>query len=111
MARRLQKGKNRLLLGVAGGLAEYSNVDPVIIRAAFILLAFAGGTGIVLYLLLALLMPRPETVTSQPLDVVRENIKTAPREATEAGRRAVQLLRGTPEKKESEGQGSGRDGG
>src|SRR5947209_15046334 len=111
MARRLQKGKNRLLLGVAGGLAEYSNVDPVIIRAAFILLAFAGGTGIVLYLLLALLMPRPETVTSQPLDVVRENIKTAPREATEAGRRAVQLLRGTPEKKESEGPGSGRDGG
>ena len=56
MARRLQKGKNRLLLGVAGGLAEYSNIDPVIIRAAFILLAFAGGTGIVLYLLLALLI-------------------------------------------------------
>src|SRR3989442_15051854 len=111
MARRLQKGKNRLLLGVAGGLAEYSNVDPVIIRAAFILLAFAGGTGIVFYLLLALLMPRPETVTSQPLDVVRENIKTAPGEATETGRRAVQPPRGKPGKKGAEGQGSGRDGG
>src|SRR2546428_14133934 len=101
MARRLQKGKNRLLLGVAGGLAEYSNVDPVIIRAAFILLAFAGGTGIVFYLLLALLMPRPETVTPQPLDLVRENIKAAPREATETGRPAVQPLRGTPEIKQS----------
>src|SRR5256712_13778785 len=107
MARRLQKGKNRLLLGVAGGLAEYSNVDPVIIRAAFILLAFAGGTGIVLYLLLALLMPKPETATSHPLYVVRENIKTAPQEATEAGRRAGQLLRGAPEEKEAEGQSSG----
>src|SRR2546426_12330943 len=96
MARRLQKGKNRLLLGVAGGLAEYSNIDPVIIRAAFILLAFAGGTGIVLYLLLALLMPRPETVTSPPLDGGRENIKAAPRETTEAGRRAGPVPRGTP---------------
>src|SRR2546428_8807935 len=104
MARRLQKGKNRLLLGVAGGLAEYSNVDPVIIRAAFILLAFAGGTGIVLYLLLALLMPQPETVTSPPLDVGRENIKAGPPEATEAGTPAVQLLLGTPEKQETEGQ-------
>src|SRR3989442_14331681 len=102
MARRLQKGKNRLLLGVAGGLAEYSNVDPVIIRAAFILLAFAGGTGIVFYLLLALLIPRPETVTSHTLDGVRENIKTAPREVTEAGGRVGQLLRGTHDKKASQ---------
>lgn len=111
MGRRLQKGKNRLLVGVAGGLAEYFNVDPVIIRAAFILLAFAGGTGIVLYLLLALFMPRAEMAAAEPLAVVRENLKTAPREATEAGRRAVQVLRGTPEKRESEGHGSGRDGG
>src|SRR2546427_626388 len=74
MARRLQKGKNRLLLGVAGGLAEYSNVDPVIIRAAFILLAFAGGTGILLYLLLALPMPRPQTLTSPPPEVGRDAI-------------------------------------
>src|SRR2546422_10763525 len=106
MARRLQKGKNRLLLGVAGGLAEYSNIDPVIIRAAFILLAFAGGTGIVLYLLLGFLMPRPETVTSQPLDVVRENIRAAPREPTGPGRRAVPLRRSTPAEKEAAGPAS-----
>src|SRR2546428_13498768 len=100
MARRLQKGKNRLLLGVAGGLAEYSNIDPVIIRAAFILLAFAGGTGIGLYLLLALLEPRAETGTPPPLDVVRDNNKAAPPGATANGRPPVQLLRGTPAQKE-----------
>lgn len=104
MARRLQKSKNRLLLGVAGGLAEYFTIDPVIIRAGFILLALAGGTGIVLYLLLALLMPGADATTAEPLDVVKENLKTAPREATEAGRRVVQVLRGTPGGQESEGQ-------
>lgn len=100
MARRVQKSKNKLLLGVAGGLADYFAIDPVIVRAAFILLAFAGGAGVVLYLLLALLMPSAETVTTEPLAVVKENLRTAPREATEAGRRAVQVLRGTPEHKE-----------
>jgi len=109
MTRRLHKSKNRLVLGVAGGLAEYFTIDPAIIRAGFILLAFAGGAGIVLYLLLALLMPAADATSTEPLDVVKENLRTAPREATEAGRRVVQGLRGRPEERESEGQGPRRE--
>ena len=108
MARRLHKSKNRLVFGVAGGLAEYFTIDPVIMRAGFILLAFAGGAGIVLYLLLALLMPAADATSAEPLDVVKENLRSAPREATEAGRRVVQVLRGTPEKRQSEGRGPRR---
>ncbi|MBI2973228.1 MAG: PspC domain-containing protein [Armatimonadetes bacterium] len=109
MARRLQKSKNRLLLGVAGGVAEYFNADPVIIRVIFVLLVFANGIGILLYLLLALLMPKAEAAPAQPLAVVKENLKTAPRDATEAGRRIVQVLRGSPaEKQESVEQNSAR---
>lgn len=113
MARRLQKSKNRLLLGVAGGVAEYFNADPVIIRVIFVLLVFANGIGILLYLLLALLMPKAEAAPAQPLAVVKENLKTAPRDATEAGRRVVQVLRGSPaEKQESAEQNSAqKDGG
>lgn len=113
MARRLQKGKNRLLLGVAGGIAEYFNADPVIIRVIFVLLVFANGIGILLYLLLALLMPKAEAAPAQPLAVVKENLKTAPRDAKEAGRRVVQVLRGSPaEKQESAEQNSAqKDGG
>ena len=96
MARRLQKSRNRLVLGVAGGIADYFNVDPVIVRAIFILLVFANGVGILLYVVLSLLMPKAGTsTTAETLAVVKENLKTAPQEATEAGRRVVKALRGT----------------
>lgn len=113
MAGRLHKGRNRILLGVAGGIAEYLKIDPVIVRVLFILLAFANGLGVLVYLLLALLMPKPERPTAKPLIVVRENLKMAPQDAKEAGRRVVQVLRGTseepaePPKVSSEGDGAG----
>jgi signal transduction histidine kinase len=43
---------DRVLTGVAGGLAAISGLDPLVIRLAFAVLALAGGTGIVLYLVL-----------------------------------------------------------
>ena len=43
--------------GVAGGLAEYSGIDPLLWRVGFVALTFAGGTGILVYLLLCVLMP------------------------------------------------------
>jgi phage shock protein PspC (stress-responsive transcriptional regulator) len=43
--------------GVCGGLAEYSGVDPLLWRVGFVALALAGGSGVVVYLLLWLLMP------------------------------------------------------
>src|SRR5215210_8766530 len=48
---------DRMVGGVAGGLAEYSGIDPLLWRVGFVALAFAGGTGILVYLLLWLLMP------------------------------------------------------
>jgi len=93
--RRLQKSsQNRMLFGVAGGLAEYFRIDPVIVRILFILLAFASGIGVFVYLVLAVIMPRPETVAREPMAVVKDNVQTAPREASEAGRRVVAILRG-----------------
>ena len=115
MVGRLQKGKNRILLGVAGGLAEYFKIDPVIVRVIFILLVFANGLGVLLYLILALLMPKPEGAGAKPLAVVRENLKMASQDVRDAGRRAVAVLRGpapeTPEPREkmpSQGDGSER---
>lgn len=52
-----RSGTNRLLGGVAGGLAEYSGIDALLWRVGFVALTFAGGTGIAVYLLLWLLMP------------------------------------------------------
>ena len=47
MEKRLYRSKRqRMLGGVAGGIAEYLNTDPTLIRLAVVVLAFAGGAGI-----------------------------------------------------------------
>jgi len=56
--RRLYKSRrDKMIDGVCGGIAEYLNVDPTIIRLVFVVLAFLGGTGVVLYLAGMILMP------------------------------------------------------
>ena len=47
----------RMFLGVAGGIAEYVGIDPVLVRLLFVLLTLAGGHGLLIYLILAVIMP------------------------------------------------------
>ena len=47
----------RMLFGVCGGLAVYLDLDVTLVRAAFVLLALAGGSGVLIYLIAALLIP------------------------------------------------------
>ena len=47
----------RMIAGVCGGIAEYSNLDPTIVRLLFILLLFLGGNGLLVYLILMIVMP------------------------------------------------------
>jgi phage shock protein PspC (stress-responsive transcriptional regulator) len=57
---------DRKLAGVCGGLGEYFAVDPVLFRIGFILLAFACGAGILLYVVLWLLLPHASAVPASP---------------------------------------------
>jgi phage shock protein PspC (stress-responsive transcriptional regulator) len=60
---------NALIGGVAAGIASYFGLDVVLVRLAFVLLAiFSGGTGIILYLLLWLVVP-PAVTTSEKLQM------------------------------------------
>ncbi|MGD9100947.1 MAG: PspC domain-containing protein [Anaerolineae bacterium] len=47
----------RMLAGVCGGIAEYFNVDPTLVRLLFVLFSLAGGPGIVAYIVLAIVVP------------------------------------------------------
>lgn len=47
----------RMVAGVAGGLAAYFGIDPMIVRIVFIVLALINGFGAVLYLALWLIVP------------------------------------------------------
>jgi len=49
--------KDRIIGGVGGGLAQYFNLDPIIVRIIFILLAIADGAGILIYIILWIFVP------------------------------------------------------
>lgn len=56
--KRLTKSRtDRKVCGVCGGIAEYLNIDPTIVRVLWIVFMFAGGSGILAYIICALVMP------------------------------------------------------
>jgi phage shock protein C len=58
MSKKLTKSKKeRKIFGVCGGIAEYFDVDPTLMRVIWIVFCCLGGSGIVAYLLAALIMP------------------------------------------------------
>ena len=67
---------NRMLFGVCGGLGEYLNVDPTVIRLIFVLAFLPGGPGLIAYLVLALLVPEEplEEVSSERAESEVENV-------------------------------------
>lgn len=55
--RLVRRTDDRVVAGVAGGVADALGVDPVLVRIGFVVLAFAGGAGVVAYVALWLLTP------------------------------------------------------
>jgi len=53
--------KQRMICGVCGGIAEYFNIDPTIIRLVWVLFALTGGSGLLIYFIAAIIIP-DETV-------------------------------------------------
>ncbi len=54
--------ENRMLFGVCGGLAEYLDVDPTIVRVLWVLAFFMGSLGFWAYLVCTLIIPKKSTV-------------------------------------------------
>ena len=48
---------NRMICGVCGGVAEYLGMDPTVIRLLWVLLTFFGGSGIIAYIIAAIIIP------------------------------------------------------
>ena len=57
---KIEEGKK--IFGVCGGVAEYFNIDPVIVRVIWGILALAYGTGIIAYLVCAFVFPNKSDV-------------------------------------------------
>ena len=58
MNRRLYRCRhNKMLAGVAGGVAEYFDLDPSLVRILFVVSIFFGGIGLLLYIGMAIIVP------------------------------------------------------
>ena len=58
MNKRLYKSRdNRMLAGVCGGIAEYFDIDPTLVRLGWALFCALGGSGIIAYIIAAVIIP------------------------------------------------------
>jgi phage shock protein C len=56
--RKLYRSRSqRMIAGVCGGLADYFNIDATLVRVLFLLLAVFGGTGLVIYVVMWVIVP------------------------------------------------------
>ena len=59
MAKNLYKSnKNKMIDGVCGGIGEYINIDPTIVRLGWVVFCALGGSGIIAYIIAAIIIPR-----------------------------------------------------
>jgi phage shock protein C len=93
MEKRLYRSRSdRLIWGVCGGLADYFDIDPAIIRIIAVLLIFANGIGIVAYIIMAIVVPLEGSKTTRPEDTVRENVAEMRESTMEIGQRLKQTF-------------------
>ena len=57
---KIEAGKK--LCGVCGGIAEYFDIDPTIVRLLWVILIFCAGTGILAYFVAAIIMPKKNEI-------------------------------------------------
>lgn len=63
MKKRLYKTEEgKKVFGVCGGIAEYFDVDPTLIRLLWVVLVLCAGTGILAYIVAALIMPNKSEI-------------------------------------------------
>lgn len=59
--RLLRSKTNRVLGGVCGGLGNYFNVDPVVVRVAWVIFSLAAGSGVLAYLIAWVIIPEEDS--------------------------------------------------
>lgn len=66
MNRLVRSKKNRMIAGVAGGLAEYFEIDVTLVRLLWVLALLAGGAGVLVYVIAVIIVPEEKEVPEHP---------------------------------------------
>jgi len=91
-----------MIWGICGGLAEYFDIDPTIVRIIAVLLLLAKGVGILAYIILAIVVPLEKSKAETPKETIKENVDEIAGTAREFGRE-VRATFGEDEKKSMTG--------
>ncbi|NTV66030.1 MAG: PspC domain-containing protein, partial [Oscillochloris sp.] len=94
-----------MIAGVCGGLAEYFNIDPVIVRLIFVLVTLTSGLGLPVYLVLWIVMPRAHTAAGQ--QTFQQNVQQFSQEASRFGQEFGQEAARVGREVLRQGQGQG----
>lgn len=84
---------DRVLFGVCGGLADYFKIDAVIFRILFVLLVLADGAGLLIYLVLALVVPLEPESSGQGAATLKEEAKDAAETVREKGKTLAEEIK------------------
>ena len=82
-----RSSSDRMIWGVCGGIAEYFNMDPTIVRIIAVLLIFANGLGILAYIILAIVVPLEKSGAVTAKDAIKENVEEIAGTAKELGQK------------------------
>jgi len=98
MERLYRSSTQRMLSGVCGGLGEYFNIDPTLVRIVYILVTIATGVllGIGLYIVLWLIVPSEASVGKSIRESMRENVDEMAQSARDISSEVQATLRRTP---------------
>jgi phage shock protein C len=89
MKRLYRSQKNRVIAGVCGGVAEYLNIDPVLVRLIAILLLFVGGGSFIAYIIGIIVIP------NEPPEFLKESEAAPVQVASPSNRAAIPAQAGS----------------
>jgi phage shock protein C len=70
MKKLYRSSSNKIIAGVCGGLGEYFSVDPVLFRIIFVVMSLVQGMGLILYLILAIIIPKQQEEKKEEVKLV-----------------------------------------
>ncbi len=80
---------DRIIAGVCGGLGKFFQIDPFVIRILFVIFAFMGGGGVLLYLILTIIIPKEPLASLDPHAPSSNDFATDAKETMENARHNI----------------------
>jgi len=93
--RLVRSNTDKVIGGVCGGLGEYFNIDPIIIRVLFAIITVSGGSGFLVYLILWVVMPEKGSETKSTEQIVESNTKEIENKANQVADNVENMAKST----------------